>query len=82
MIGCPIVNALNRARSAGSFQGRRPSLPITPFSETATMRETSGRFDNLLYRDRGFDPRVRIVMQHLDILVPEGKKIAHLGIEP
>src|SRR5262245_32941779 len=76
MIGCPMVNALNRAMSAGSLQGSDPSRPITPFSDTATMRETI-----TLHRDRCLDPRMRIVIQHLDVLEAECEEIAHIRIE-
>jgi hypothetical protein len=38
-IGLPRLNALKRFRSSGKCHGRRLSLPITPFSATATMIE-------------------------------------------
>ena len=76
-----MVMAFTRWRSPDNRQGNLFPVPITPFSEAATMMDriivTTGSNGY-----RRFDVRMRIVVFDHQVFKTEREDIFHLGVEP
>lgn len=83
IMGMAQVVFLKKRKSSGSFQGNPPALPITLFSDAATICDMIRPFINLISLNsyRSFDAGMILIIFQCKILKPEICNISHLRIQ-